>query len=130
MARNPDQVNFQVAKGYVESALNYSKDIAIGGGSQRPFDHFLKINHRMISGSEKRRFNPESLLLYAVTDSRMNKKWGRSITEAVEAAIEGGATMVQLRLETSNVSIPYLGGVKDLILIVKFQFILISYVSI
>jgi hypothetical protein len=28
----------------------------------------------------------------------MNKKWGRSIKDAVKAAIEGGATIVQLRL--------------------------------
>jgi hypothetical protein len=42
-------------------------------------------------------FNPDDLFLYAVTDSRMNKKWGRSIKDAVKAAIEGGATIVQLR---------------------------------
>ncbi|RZB97643.1 Thiamine biosynthetic bifunctional enzyme TH1, chloroplastic isoform C [Glycine soja] len=43
------------------------------------------------------RFNPNDLLLYAVTDSAMNRKWGRSIAEAVKAAVEGGATIVQLR---------------------------------
>ena len=42
-------------------------------------------------------FNPSDLFLYAVTDSRMNKKWGRSITDAVKAAIDGGATIIQLR---------------------------------
>jgi hydroxymethylpyrimidine kinase / phosphomethylpyrimidine kinase / thiamine-phosphate diphosphorylase len=42
-------------------------------------------------------FNPDDLFLYAVTDSGMNKKWGRSIKDAVKAAIEGGATIVQLR---------------------------------
>ncbi|KAJ0010652.1 hypothetical protein Pint_33178 [Pistacia integerrima] len=30
-------------------------------------------------------------------DSGMNKKWGRSITDAVKAAIEGSATIIQLR---------------------------------
>jgi hydroxymethylpyrimidine kinase/phosphomethylpyrimidine kinase/thiamine-phosphate diphosphorylase len=43
------------------------------------------------------KFNPDDLFLYAVTDSGMNKKWGRSIKDAVKAAIEGGATIVQLR---------------------------------
>lgn len=28
----------------------------------------------------------------------MNRKWGHSITDAVKAAVEGGATIVQLRL--------------------------------
>ena len=27
----------------------------------------------------------------------MNKKWGHSISDAVKAAIEGGATIIQLR---------------------------------
>jgi hydroxymethylpyrimidine kinase/phosphomethylpyrimidine kinase/thiamine-phosphate diphosphorylase len=35
-----------------------------------------------------------------VTDSRMNKKWGHSIKDAVRSAIEGGATIVQLRYAT------------------------------
>ncbi|KAK4401972.1 Thiamine biosynthetic bifunctional enzyme, chloroplastic [Sesamum angolense] len=54
----------KIAKRYVESALDYSKDILIGGGHQ---------------------------------DSRMNKKVGRSMRDAVKSAIEGGATIVQLR---------------------------------
>jgi len=48
-------------------------------------------------------FNPKDLLLYAVTDSGMNRKWGRSIAEAVKAAVEGGATIVQLRFVCSNI---------------------------
>lgn len=47
-------------------------------------------------------FNPNDLLLYAVTDSTMNRKWGRTIAEAVKAAVEGGATIVQLRFVYSN----------------------------
>jgi len=47
-------------------------------------------------------FKPSDLLLYAVTDSTMNRKWGRSIAEAVKAAVEGGATIVQLRFVYSN----------------------------
>ncbi|OVA10928.1 Thiamine phosphate synthase [Macleaya cordata] len=86
----------QVAKRYVETALDYSKDIVIGSGPQGPFDHLFKLK-RNVCSSSRRGFNPNDLLLYAITDSRMNKKWGRSITDAVKAAIEGGATIIQLR---------------------------------
>jgi hydroxymethylpyrimidine kinase/phosphomethylpyrimidine kinase/thiamine-phosphate diphosphorylase len=41
--------------------------------------------------------NPIDLSLYAVTDEKCNAKWGRNITEAVAAVLEGGATVVQLR---------------------------------
>ncbi|KAK9677997.1 hypothetical protein RND81_11G181100 [Saponaria officinalis] len=54
----------KLAKRFVDAALDYGKDMAIGRGPQ---------------------------------DSRMNKKWGRSIADAVRAAIDGGATIVQLR---------------------------------
>lgn len=83
----------KVAKRYVEAVLSYSKNIAIGGGCQGPMDHLLKLK----SNVQRRRFDPSDLFLYAVTDSRMNKKWGRSIVDAVKAAIEGGASIIQLR---------------------------------
>lgn len=87
----------KAAKHYIETALDYSKDIAIGNGFQGPFDHLLKLKSNIRNSFRKQAFNPANLFLYAVTDSGMNKKWGRSITEAVKAAIEGGATIVQLR---------------------------------
>lgn len=87
----------QVAKRYVEAVLSYSKNIAIGGGCQGPMDHLLKLK----SNVQRRRFDPCDLFLYAVTDSRMNKKWGRSIVDAVKAAIEGGASIIQLRFVAS-----------------------------
>lgn len=91
--------SFQIAKHYVESALDYSKDILIGEGHQGPFDHLLKLKNYSLNQCMPRPFDPSSLLLYAVTDSKMNKKWGRSISDAVQAAIEGGATIVQLRFD-------------------------------
>lgn len=91
--------SFQRAKQYVESALDYSKDILIGEGHQGPFDHLLKLKNNALNQRVSRPFDPNSLLLYAVTDSNMNKKWGRSISDAVQAAIEGGATIVQLRFD-------------------------------
>ncbi|KAG7598008.1 Pyridoxamine kinase/Phosphomethylpyrimidine kinase [Arabidopsis suecica] len=86
----------KVAKRFVDNALDYSKDIAIGSGMQGPFDHFFGLKKDPQS-SRCSIFNPDDLFLYAVTDSRMNKKWNRSIVDAVKAAIEGGATIIQLR---------------------------------
>ncbi|KAL2511866.1 Thiamine biosynthetic bifunctional enzyme TH1 [Abeliophyllum distichum] len=90
-------VAVKTAKRYVETALDYSKDILIGNGRQGPFDHMMKLKNSVRKFYGHRPFDPNDLLLYAVTDSRMNKKWGRSITDAVKAAVEGGATIVQLR---------------------------------
>ncbi|KAB5563718.1 hypothetical protein DKX38_003772 [Salix brachista] len=87
----------RVAKRYVETALEYSKDILIGNGIQGPFDHLLKLKSGSHSFRRKDAFNPSDLFLYAVTDSGMNKKWGRSMVDAVAEAIQGGATIVQLR---------------------------------
>ncbi|KAM7478856.1 hypothetical protein LguiA_027069 [Lonicera macranthoides] len=87
----------KVAKHYVEIALDYSKDIVIGNGIQGPFDHLLKLKSNVHSSPRQHVFDPSDLFLYAVTDSGMNRKWGHSITDAVKAAIVGGATIVQLR---------------------------------
>lgn len=87
-----------MAKRFVDNALYYSKDIVIGTGMQGPFDHFFGLNKDPQS-SRCSIFNPDDLFLYAVTDSRMNKKWNRSIVDAVKAAIEGGATIIQLRFD-------------------------------
>jgi len=82
----------------VESALYHSKDLVIGNGPQGPFDHLFELKSPLYKMGSLQKFNPDDLFLYAVTDSVMNKKWGRSIKDAVKAAIEGGATIVQLRL--------------------------------
>ncbi|CDO97574.1 unnamed protein product [Coffea canephora] len=87
----------KVAKRFIESALGYSKNILIGNGPHGPFDPFLKLKKYAHGSSRQSLFDPSNLFLYAVTDSRMNQKWDRSITDAVKAAIQGGATIVQLR---------------------------------
>lgn len=92
----------QVAKNFVESALHHSKDLVIGNGPQGPFDHLFKLKCPPYNVGSQPSFKPDQLFLYAVTDSGMNKKWGRSIKEAVQAAIEGGATIVQLREKDSE----------------------------
>lgn len=91
-------LSLQSAKRFVGNALHYSKDIAIGNGPQGPFDHLFKLSNYIHNPCKRRQFKASDLFLYAVTDSRMNGKWGRSITDSVKAAIEGGATIVQLRL--------------------------------
>ncbi|XWS67951.1 hypothetical protein CRYUN_Cryun04dG0048700 [Craigia yunnanensis] len=87
----------KVAKRFIETALDYSKEIVIGNGPQGPFDHLLRLKSHSQDCHRLQPFNPSDLFLYAVTDSGMNKRWGRSIVDAVKAAIEGGATIVQLR---------------------------------
>lgn len=77
--------------------MGYSRDIIIGNGPQGPFDHLLRLKRNIYKSSRQKGFDSIDLFLYAVTDSRMNKKWGHSISEAVKGAIEGGATIVQLR---------------------------------
>jgi hypothetical protein len=52
--------------------------------------------------------------LYAVTDPKCNKAAGRSMTEAVAAAVAGGATVVQVREKEGTVS-DFLQVVKDVI---------------
>ncbi|XP_031488817.1 probable thiamine biosynthetic bifunctional enzyme, chloroplastic isoform X1 [Nymphaea colorata] len=86
----------QAAKQFVEQALEHSQEFLIGSGPQRPFNHLFMLQTGDVKQPQKP-FKPADLFLYAVTDSGMNKKWGRSISEAVKAAIEGGATIVQLR---------------------------------
>ncbi|KAK7328297.1 hypothetical protein VNO77_22400 [Canavalia gladiata] len=87
----------KIAKHFIETALDYSRDLIIGNGAQGPFDHFLALKNINQHSCGQNRFHPNNLLLYAVTDSAMNRRWGRSIAEAVKAAVEGGATIVQLR---------------------------------
>ncbi|CAI0439394.1 unnamed protein product [Linum tenue] len=84
----------KLAKRYVETALEYSKDIILGNGAQGPFDHFLRLKHNTSTGGT---FSGNELFLYAVTDSGMNEKWERPMEVAVKEAIKGGATIIQLR---------------------------------
>lgn len=86
----------QAAKRYLSEVLEESATLKIGEGKQGPVNHLFKLSN-WESSSQQSKFRPESLLLYAVTDSSMNKSWGRSTSDAVRGAIEGGATIVQIR---------------------------------
>ena len=98
----------------MESALYHSKDLVIGNGPQGPFDHLFELKSPLYKMGSLQKFNPDDLFLYAVTDSGMNKKWGRSIKDAVKAAIEGGATIVQLRLSfLKTTKVPFVHSVSS-----------------
>lgn len=86
----------QAAKQYVQEALQQSKNLSMGRGAHGPLNHLFKLTGGGWQSLDKS-FKPSDLVLYAVTDASMNKKWGRSTSQAVKAAIQGGATIVQLR---------------------------------
>ncbi|KAI5055033.1 hypothetical protein GOP47_0030178 [Adiantum capillus-veneris] len=86
----------QAAKHYIQDALQFSKRLRIGKGPHGPLNHLFALPKH----TEKPKhhiFKPSDLKVYAVTDSGMNRRWQRSTAEAVKSAIEGGATIVQLR---------------------------------
>ncbi len=70
--------------------------------------------------------NKESLLLYAITD----KSWleGKTLTEQVKEALEGGVTMVQYR-QKQNPSIEEAVSLRDLCHSYKVPFIINDYVD-
>ncbi len=70
--------------------------------------------------------NKESLLLYAITD----KSWleGKTLTEQVKEALEGGVTMVQYR-QKQNPSIEEALSLKNLCHSYKVPFIINDYVD-
>ncbi|MCO5612809.1 hypothetical protein L7F22_067080 [Adiantum nelumboides] len=86
----------QAAKHYVNEALQSSKRLMIGKGPQGPLNHLFALPQYM-EKAKHHIFKPSDLRLYAVTDAGMNRKWQRSTASAVKSAIEGGATIVQLR---------------------------------
>lgn len=91
----------QAAKSYLSEVLEASANLKIGEGKQGPVNHLFKLSN-WEKGLSQRNFQPESLRLYAVTDSSMNKRWNRSTSDAVRGAIEGGATIVQIRFVIFN----------------------------
>ncbi|TQE06260.1 hypothetical protein C1H46_008109 [Malus baccata] len=88
----------EAVKFFVETALDYSKDIFIGNGPRGPFDHLMWLKSNIHNSGGQVRFNPSDLFLYAVRDSRMNRK-------CVKDAVQGGATIVQLRLYVSLITL-------------------------
>ncbi|CAI6002765.1 unnamed protein product, partial [Closterium sp. NIES-65] len=86
----------QDAKAYLSHILAKSLPITMGSGLQGPLNH-LPLVCRFGLPNSRAAFHPAQLRLYAVTDSRMNKTWGRSVGDAIREAIAGGATFLQIR---------------------------------
>jgi hydroxymethylpyrimidine kinase/phosphomethylpyrimidine kinase/thiamine-phosphate diphosphorylase len=114
------------AKVYVHTALQASSGLSIGTGVQRPFNHGYMLTswsgdtgnraptaatsshasnpspvRGSLAGGDGVRVHPEvvrqAMRVYAVTDPGCNARAGRSMVEAVEQAVRGGATIVQIR---------------------------------
>ncbi|CAI5502235.1 unnamed protein product, partial [Closterium sp. Naga37s-1] len=84
------------AKAYLSHILAKSLPITMGSGPQGPLNHLPLVCHFGLPNA-RAAFHPAQLRLYAVTDSRMNKAWGRSVGDAIREAIAGGATLLQIR---------------------------------
>ena len=109
---------------YVWRALERSVGLPLGSGPQRPLNHSFRVSDwrtylekQAAVASErakaveattglpgtphftplKRLPNPIDLKLYAVTDPGMISASGFSVGQAITAALEGGATVIQLR---------------------------------
>ncbi len=82
------------AKAYLTEALSRSAALVIGTGMQKPFNHGWRTSD-WASSAEPR--SAVDYRLYAVTDPACNAKMGRGMVEAVKEAIQGGATIVQVR---------------------------------
>ncbi|KAG2431981.1 hypothetical protein HYH02_013197 [Chlamydomonas schloesseri] len=103
------------ARAALLEALRASAPLALGSGVQRPFHHL----HMLPVGAPTPSPTPSpaapvpsaaphlarydlgalrrQLRLYAVTDPHCNTKTGRSLLEAVTAAVRGGVTILQIR---------------------------------
>lgn len=113
------------ARTYLQAVLRASVPVALGKGAHGPMNHSHAVDDYCgggggaagsasgstapgsLTGIKRQRVDDSEssvapgpafdLRLYAVTDARMNGKHGRSLLQAVTAAIEGGASIVQLR---------------------------------
>ena len=88
------------AKSYLSRIIQRSRYMRMGEGPHGPLDHMALYTSSTLG--HRRRINAINLSVYAVTDGDLNKKWGRSMVDAVSAAVAGGATVVQLREKRSS----------------------------
>lgn len=116
----------QQAKQYVTEALRASQTLAIGRGDNKPFNHAYAVtdwcqsneatrSHGEVASADGTSKLPtEALRLYGVTDVACNEHWGRSTRQAVEAAVAGGAGMIQLRLKNTE-GAGFLGQAREVV---------------
>jgi len=93
------------AKNYVWDAIRFSSALGLGAG-HGPLNHQYVTAHwsspwsnrsLMRAGAPMHRGKPVDYSLYAVTDDAMIAAQGLTLPAAVEAAIRGGVSVVQLR---------------------------------
>jgi len=93
------------AKNYVWDAIRFSSALGLGAG-HGPLNHQYVTAHwsspwsgrsLMRAGAPLHRGKPVDYSLYAVTDDAMIAAQGLTLPAAVEAAIRGGVSVVQLR---------------------------------
>ncbi|KAK3253210.1 hypothetical protein CYMTET_37526 [Cymbomonas tetramitiformis] len=85
------------SKAFITELLKRSSQITVGSGPQWPMHHAKMVEPHPGDAAARSPFDAASLRCYAVTDPNCNAKCGRSLRKAVELAIQGGATIVQLR---------------------------------
>lgn len=90
------------AKNYISKLIEQSQHLRIGFGKQNPMLHCLKNCDWLYKINPRR---PVDLSLYAVMDPDMDKKWNRKASESAEAAILGGATVIQMRAKELSTNI-------------------------
>ena len=78
------------AQAYIQACLRQSVGLALGSGPQR------SMNHTAQYSQWGRGFLQADYSVYAITDPTMNARHSRSMFDAVQAAIEGGATIIQV----------------------------------
>ena len=84
----------KTAKAYVSQVIADSAGLSLGHESVQGAMHHQALRTRVSSGFLR---DPSTYKFYAVTDSKINEKNGRNLADAVVAAVQGGATIVQLR---------------------------------
>ena len=82
-----------LAQRYVAGILAASAHLQMGRGEQGAMDHSARLSR----GPAAELRMPPDYRLYGVTDPACNASCGRTMAQAVRAAIQGGVTMLQIR---------------------------------
>lgn len=110
-----------LAKRYVHGALCASAGLRLGAGHGAL--HHSHASHRwpppppIVAAAAAHAPKPTlDLGVYVITDAKLNAKHGRSLRQAVEAAIAGGATIIQLR-EKNIDSRPFVEAARECVVV-------------
>lgn len=96
------------AKAYVWRTIERSRDLPLGTGPQRSLNHGWAVaDWRQAAAARgnadaRRIASPVDLSVYVVTDPGCDARNNRSLVESVAAAVEGGATIVQIRAKDAD----------------------------